>query len=187
MRELAKVAAIPHSALDRIALPAEPGFSVCEAARSARLVLRGPPQIFADAGIPMPATMRAARLGAYDLLWLGPDEFLLIAPDGDAGLIAREMAAKIAGAAHSMVDVSHRQIGLRLEGSRAGQVLSAGCPLDLRLSAFPVGMVTRTIFLKAEIVLWRKEENRFYVEIWRSFAPYFVGHLKEARIAADHG
>jgi sarcosine oxidase, subunit gamma len=33
-------------------------------------------------------------------------------------------------------------------------------------------MATRTIFEKAEIVLWRTGPETFHVEVWRSFAPY---------------
>jgi heterotetrameric sarcosine oxidase gamma subunit len=43
-------------------------------------------------------------------------------------------------------------------------LLAAGVPLDLDLSAFPVGMVPRTLLLKAEIPLWRREAERFRLE-----------------------
>jgi sarcosine oxidase subunit gamma len=46
-------------------------------------------------------------------------------------------------------------------------------------------MAARTMFLKTEIVLWRQAETRFHVEVWRSFAPYLVGHLAEALTGAD--
>jgi sarcosine oxidase subunit gamma len=51
-------------------------------------------------------------------------------------------------------------------------MLNAGCPLDLDERAFPVGMATRTLFMKADIVLWRVAEQKFHIEVWRSFAPY---------------
>jgi sarcosine oxidase, subunit gamma len=37
-------------------------------------------------------------------------------------------------------------------------------------------MCTRTVFGKAEIVLWRPAEQSFRLEVWRSFSPY-VAHL----------
>ena len=52
--------------------------------------------------------------------------------------------------------------------------------LDLDPAAFPVGMATRTLFTKAEIVLWRQGADTFHVEVWRSFAPYLHGLLAEA-------
>ena len=84
------------------------------------------------------------------------------------------------GTAHSLVDVSHRQIALIASGPAAARVLNAGCPLDLELKAFPVGFATRTAFDKVEVVLWRRAETTFHVEIWRSFAPSLAGSLAEA-------
>ena len=45
---------------------------------------------------------------------------------------------------------------------------------------FPVGMCTRTLFGKAEIVLWRMRADAWRIEVWRSFAPYVLGCLEEA-------
>ena len=59
-------------------------------------------------------------------------------------------------------------------------MLNAFNALDLHLDAFPVGMCTRTLFGKAEIVLWRTGEETFHIEVWRSFAPYLLGCLNEA-------
>jgi sarcosine oxidase, subunit gamma len=113
-------------------------------------------------------------------VWLGPDEWLVIAEGADAASLGTELERALASEAHSLVDVSHRQIGLLVSGAVAARALSAGCPLDLHLSAFPVGMATRTIFDKAEIVLWRRDAGAFQVEVWRSFAPYLVAALTEA-------
>jgi len=33
-------------------------------------------------------------------------------------------------------------------------------------------MATRTMFMKADIVLWRTGAETFHIEVWRSFAPY---------------
>jgi len=36
------------------------------------------------------------------------------------------------------------------------------------------------MFGKAEIILWRKADDAFRIEVWRSFAPYVLGCLAEA-------
>jgi sarcosine oxidase subunit gamma len=123
---------------------------------------------------------RAASAGARAALWLGPDEWLLIGPADEAAAIGVALAEALNDAAHALVDVSHRQTGLVLQGPRAGQLLNAGCPLDLDLAAFPVGMCTRTILGKAEIVLWRTAKDSFHIDVWRSFAPYLAQFLGEA-------
>ena len=42
-------------------------------------------------------------------------------------------------------------------------------------------MCTRTLFEKAEIILWRVDKHTYHVEIERSFAPYVWNMLIEAR------
>jgi sarcosine oxidase subunit gamma len=78
------------------------------------------------------------------------------------------------------VDVSHRQIAFEVTGAHAHLALNAGCPLDLHLESFPVGMCTRTILGKADIILWRTDAIVFHVEVWRSFAEYAAQFLAEA-------
>jgi len=180
MSDHASILATRRGPLDGVALPKGEGFAVTLASHAARFSLRGAPEHAAAFGPAAPATLRASTAGTRAALWLGPDEFLLIAPGEEASAIEASLKAALPAESTSLVDISHRQIGLTLEGRLAARCLSSGCPLDLRLSAFPVGMATRTIFLKTEIVLWRQAENCFHVEIWRSFAPYFVGHLAEA-------
>jgi sarcosine oxidase subunit gamma len=49
----------------------------------------------------------------------------------------------------------------------------------LNVDEFPVGMCTRTVLAKADIVLWRTRDESFHVEVWRSFAGYVTGLLSE--------
>jgi len=118
-------------------------------------------------------------------LWLGPDEYLLLesAPDAARGetqaAIASALERVLAHAPHALVDISHRQFALEIGGPHASAILNGACPLDLDLSEFPVGMCTRTVFAKADIVLWRTRQDAFHVEVWRSFAEYVTGVLAE--------
>jgi sarcosine oxidase, subunit gamma len=110
----------------------------------------------------------------------------LIAESADATDIGGVLESVLDGTAHSLVDISHRQIGLIASGPAAARILNAGCPLDLDLKAFPVRFATRTVFDKVEIVLWRRAEVLFHIEIWRSFAPHLAGSLVEAARGAPH-
>lgn len=129
------------------------------------------------------ATVGAARAA----LWLGPDEYLLLdmgsaaaaegqAPSGDP-FDALETALR--GIPHALVDISHRQLGLEVSGPQAATILNGACPLDLDLGEFPVGMCTRTVLAKADVVLWRTAKDAFHLEVWRSFAGYVTGILTE--------
>ncbi len=181
--------------------------SVRQLGPAVRYVLRGGPQVMAAAGralglelstvscracVSLVAPVGTAENGraaaaqsdpaagatCVAALWLGPDEQLLLAPDGAD--IAAQLAPALRELPHSLVDVSHRQTALQVSGPHATVLLNAGCPLDLDLAAFPVGMCTRTVLAKSEIVLWRTSEHVFHLDVWRSFAAYVSGFLAEA-------
>ncbi len=131
-------------------------------------------------GVDLPAEpLRAREADGRAALWLGPDEWLLLARDDDRTL-ARTLEAALAGEPGCVVDVSHRNTGFAVAGQGAADALNAGCPLDLGLEAFPVGMCTRTVLAKADVVLWRRADDAFRLECWRSFAPYVVDLLRQA-------
>lgn len=148
-----------------------------------RFVLRGGPEAMKSAGdalgLPISgAACRAAVANDRAALWLGPDEQLLLGAASDTGIEAG-LTAALNGTPHSLVDVSHRQTAFSVQGPSGVLLLNAGCPLDLDPSEFPVGMCTRTVLAKAEIVLWRTGPESFHVEVWRSFADYVSSFLAE--------
>jgi sarcosine oxidase subunit gamma len=141
---------------------------------------------------------RAILQGARATLWLGPDEYLLLGgidgrqvidgrrqvatPESQAAEAAGALELALGGIPHALVDISHRQLAFEVIGPHAATILSGACPLDLDSSEFPVGMCTRTVFAKADIVLWRTREDAFHVEVWRSFAGYVTGLLREIAV-----
>jgi len=177
----ASPAAERRSILSGRALPENDRVSSAIAPLAARWMLRGGPEVSLTVGgvfgAPPPLEpLRAAVEGARAALWLGPDEWLLIAEDG-APELGGALEAALAGFPHALVDVSHRQCAIELSRPGAARLLNAGVPLDLDPEAFPVGMVARTLLLKAEITLWRREAERFRLEVARSFAPYVAAVL----------
>ena len=158
---------------------------VTQAPALARYVLRGRPAALTAAekalGFALPHTAcRSASKGDVHALWLGPDEWLILAGVSEA--LRDRLETATADHPHSLVEVSDRQIGLVLNGDEVEAVLSVGCPLDLAPEAFPVGMCTRTVLAKAEIVLWRTGPSTFHLEVWRSFEAYVRQFLTAAAV-----
>ncbi|MGH8135196.1 MAG: sarcosine oxidase subunit gamma [Steroidobacteraceae bacterium] len=150
-----------------------------------RFIFQGGPQARAAVGDAFGVRLsenacRANAQGDRAALWLGPDEYLLLAPAQDAEKLTSTLQAALAAVAHSLVDISHRQVALQVSGPQATAILNSGCPLDLDLTAFPTGMCTRTLLAKTEIVLWRKGADEFQIEVWRSFSDYAVRWMMEA-------
>jgi sarcosine oxidase subunit gamma len=127
-------------------------------------------------GEPLGAHAEAGRAA----LRLGPDEWLLLSNDPGA---ADDLWKLCPSLPLSLVDISHRQLSFSVTGERSVEVIGAGCPLDLSEGAFPPGRATRTLYGKAEIVLWRLHATSWRIEVWRSFTDYLLRRVRGA--AAD--
>jgi sarcosine oxidase, subunit gamma len=114
-----------------------------------------------------------ARIGETldGIACLGPDEWYAL-------LAAGTMLPLGEGLPVSVTDVSSRALGFVVEGPRAVELITSGCPLDV--AKFPIGRATRSVFETVEIVVWRTGETRFHIEVWRSFAPWLWHALAAA-------
>jgi sarcosine oxidase subunit gamma len=152
----------------------------------ARFLLRVAPSLLAQTSVVAGLTLdmainRCSSAGVRKAMRLGPDEWLLSGPEGEAGQMARDVQAALTGLHHALFDVSHRQVALSVAGPGGAHIINSGCPLDLGPGAFPAGSATRTLLGKAEIILSRPAESlTFEVECTRSFAAYVRDFLLEA-------
>ncbi|HSO48311.1 MAG TPA: sarcosine oxidase subunit gamma family protein, partial [Rhizobiaceae bacterium] len=147
-----------------------PGLSLLPATSAERISLRARPDavdaLGEAAGLALPRAPRtSASNDGVAALWLGPDEWLLIAKEG-TGLAGR--FSSLSGILYSAVDISHRNTAIIVEGAKAAVTLNSGCPQDLSLEAFPSGACARTILGKVEVILYRQGPDKFRVECWRS-------------------
>ena len=129
-----------------------------------------------------PVSCGVRSVGETEVLWLGPDEWLVLTGADRGGRDGRIPAHRPSLARiTAVVVVSDRMTGIGIAGARARDVLNAGCPLDLHPSAFPPGAVTRTLLAKAPVVLRRPAEPEAF-ELWvnGSFAPYAWLFLENA-------
>jgi sarcosine oxidase subunit gamma len=162
-----------------------PEVTVEAAALAAKFVLRGGAEVAQAAGralhldLALPACRSVQREGLA-AVWLGPDEWLLLAAAEQQKNISEKLRAALASLPHALVDVSHREAAFLVRGPAAALAINAGCPLDLRLTAFPAGACTRTLLGKSEIVLWRREPELFHIETPRSVAAYVREFLEMA-------
>ncbi|PWJ86284.1 heterotetrameric sarcosine oxidase gamma subunit [Pseudaminobacter salicylatoxidans] len=153
------------------------------AADTARFSLRIDPAEIEKAskafGLNLPAKIgETAISGEKRAICLGPDEWYLTAPLAEQEAVEQAFADLYATAVHSLVDIGHREVGIEIEGSDAVLALQSALAFDIE--AMPVGSGCRTIFDKAQIVLLREAENRFRIEVWRSFADHVWGLLQAA-------
>ena len=117
----------------------------------------------------LPPILASAPFAGGHALGLGPDEWLLVLPEGAP-------PPAIEGV-HALVDVGDRSVGWDVTGGDAQALVQCGVALDLSLAAFPVGKATRTLHEGVEILLWRTGAAAFRIEVWRSFAEHLHAAL----------
>jgi sarcosine oxidase, subunit gamma len=119
--------------------------------------------------------------GELQLVWLGPDEWLIIGPDGTASLTAQLLRTALGDELGSIVDVSANRTTLELSGPVARQVLQKGCTLDLHPRAFTSGSCAQTLVSKVNVLLVQAGRSPAYRLLVRgSFAQYLADWMLDA-------
>ncbi len=131
----------------------------------------------ASVGVPLPAEPNTyARDGDMLVMWLGPDEWLVIAPPDTDDLEHRLRAELPPGGA--VIDVSAQRTTLRLSGAAVRDVLARGCALDLHPREF-TGRCAQTMVARTQAILV-EEAGEFGVLVRSSFAGYLGEWLLDA-------
>lgn len=187
---LRRVSPLSHLAGPLEAGPAEVGLR--EVPYVAKVNLRadgtGPAaaRIASALGAPLPVRPNTVTRGSaadLEILWLGPDEWLVLAPDGAQGRLAGELRAALDGEVGSVVDVSAQQTVIELTGPRAREALAKGCSLDLHPRAFGPGQCAGTLLGRAGVTLLPREgsDPTYWVLVRATFAAYLAEWLLDAR------
>jgi sarcosine oxidase subunit gamma len=132
-------------------------------------------------GAPLPLAPNTTSAGeSVEVLWMGPDEWLVVAPPGaEHHLEVVERA--LAGEHGTVVDVAAQRTGIELAGARSRDVLLKGCALDLHPRAFGVGRCAQTLLARAQVVLHaRTDEPAYRLFVRASFAEYVAEWLLDA-------
>lgn len=146
-----------------------------ELAFLSQLDVRIEPPGAATLGFPTdPNTARAS--GDSDVLWLGPDEWLIVGAPGGTGAIRDELEGSLAGLHSSVVDVSANRVVIELAGPSRHDLLSSACPIDLHPRSWSDGRCAQSVFGAAQVLLHEREgATRVFVR--PSFADYVVDLL----------
>lgn len=114
-------------------------------------------------------------------IWLGPDEWLIVAPDGEAGSLEDAIrTSRDSDPWLSVVDVSHNYTSLMLSGPGVRELLAKGCSLDLHPRAIGHGDCVQTVLAKARVLLRIVENGSIELTVRNSFAPYTARWLIDA-------
>lgn len=161
------------------------GVSILKAAALARLSFRARESALKDAGAAFGATLPVRPMSCETgdkrvALWMGPDEWTLLAPVEELKSVFDTLEGKLEAHPHALADISERSEAIIVSGEKAVWLLNTGIFINFTLEAFPVGTVTRTIFHKSPVMVWRTGTDTFVVEAWVSFMDYVSGLLVQS-------
>ena len=100
--------------------------------------------IEAAAGTPVPWALAVAGGDAVSVLWMSPDEVLVLCAPSARGAMLGALEAGLAGHHAMALDVSDARQVYDIDGALVGEVLAKGAPVDLGPGAFGPGTVRRT-------------------------------------------
>lgn len=177
---------------------ADAGVRLEELAPRGQILLRGDgsKKAFRDAvgraiGIAPPVQPNTAA-GPVDMalgpraLWLGPDEWLIVAPAASAATIGAALRSALAEHHALVLDVADARAAIGVAGPRARAVLSKGCPLDLHPRVFGPGQCAQSLLARATVLIHQASpEPAYEIYVARSYALYMWRWLEDA--AAEYG
>jgi sarcosine oxidase subunit gamma len=122
--------------------------------------------------------------GDVSVLWLGPEEFLVVAPreahESLGGGLLQALREALGDGVGQVVDLSANRTTFELTGPRSRAVLEKGCALDLHPRVLKAGTALSTEIGNIPVVLWKTGEETFRLFPRASFADFLGRWLLDA-------
>lgn len=146
----------------------------------AQVSFRLDPSLAGRAPYPLPLEPNtASEAGPRAVLWLGPDEWLVIGPPHTGAEIVAKLETALSGEHRSVIEVSANRVAIELGGPDRHELLASGCPLDLHPRSWSAGMCAQTLFAKTQVILHERTHTT-RVLVRPSFANYLIDRLLTA-------
>lgn len=132
-------------------------------------------------GVALPGPCTFTSGNGVEVLWMGPDEYLVLGPELSRESSDLEAELSRESSVLAVVDVSAQRNVFRLTGAHAADVLAHGCSIDLDPAVSPPGTCVQTLLARTGIVLMVREEG-FTILVRQSFSDYFRAWLADASL-----
>lgn len=158
---------------------------VSEAPATGMITLRGD---LADAGVRkavksvmgagVPATLAVTDAGVGQILWMSPDELMIVCAYDQADQVVADLIAAL-GETHSMVvNVSDARAVFDLNGSATFEIIAKLAPIDMK--SMQAGTVRRTRFAQIPAAFWITSNDSARIICFRSVAEYMFNQLRNS-------
>ncbi|MFW2545003.1 sarcosine oxidase subunit gamma [Primorskyibacter sp. 2E107] len=128
--------------------------------------------------VDIPSQRRASIDAERGILWMAPDELLVLCAYAEAPEAVERMTAALTGTHALVANVSDARAVFRITGPQVREVLAKLSPADLSPEGLPVGQVKRTRLAQVAAAFWLNTEEEAQLICFRSVADYVMGLLK---------
>ena len=139
-------------------------------------------RVEAQLGTSLPSSSGSVSAGeGLAVLWLAPDEFLVVSETDPAALTSTLVEA-VADGPGSATDLSANRTTFVLSGPSAREVLEKGCALDLHPRAFAEGSAYVTTLGPVPVIIWKTDAESYRILPRSSFADFLGRWLLDAMV-----
>ena len=121
------------------------------------------------------------QAGHRSIIWLGPDEWMIMAENGASDDIIAELDTPEAGHV-AVVNISDALGAVTIEGPHARDVLAKNCAIDFHPRAFTKGMAVQSLLSHAGVTILCLDDDKIMVVGRTSFMPYILDLLSDSAI-----
>ena len=129
-----------------------------------------------------PKANRFQSAGDRHVVWLGPDEYLLLCEAGKEQELQDSLNSMIPSPHFAITDVSDSLCALSLCGPAVRVVLAKGCGLDLHPKKFAAGQSAQSLLALSAVTLMAIADDAIILICRTSFAPYLQRWLADAAL-----
>lgn len=167
---------------------AEPLARITRRADQAMIVIRGDlavigPAVETATGLSLPAATRRIIAGDRTVVWMAPDELLVMLPPDDLAQVLAALDGALADHHALVADVSDMRAVFDIEGGAADQVLAKLSPTDF--ATLPRDGARRTRAAQVAVAYWPTGTG-FRLVGFRSVADYLALLLQNAALPGSH-
>jgi sarcosine oxidase, subunit gamma len=134
-----------------------------------------------ECSLPRTPNTFAATSEGLKVLWLGPDEWLVMTPEGREAAVVQALRRATGDGFATAIELGSGQTVIELSGPRAREVIAKGCPLDLHPRQFGPGRCAQSRLARTAVTIAQVDHvPTFELIVRRSFADYLWQWLQDA-------
>jgi sarcosine oxidase subunit gamma len=138
--------------------------------------------ITALTGTGFPDQRKAEIAGEKAVLWMSPDELLVLVSYDDANAAVAQLREALAGTHFMAENVSDMRAAFTLKGDQVRDVVAKIAPVDMSSDQLVPGDMRRTRFAQIAAGFWMVDETTVQIVCFRSVGEYMFNLLS---VAAD--